>query len=94
MDFTHPPHLVNGVFPAMLNVRDLASRQQLLWLAVEHEDAATVVEALGALFAEHGPPLVMKCDNGPGFRAHNTKCVLEDWRVSALTNRIFVARWL
>ncbi len=29
----------------------------------------TVVEALADLFAEHGPPLVMKCDNGPAFRA-------------------------
>ncbi len=25
MDFTHPPYLVDGVFPAILNVRDLAS---------------------------------------------------------------------
>jgi hypothetical protein len=60
-------------FPAILNVRDLASRHQLLWLAVAHEDAATVVEALADLFAEHGPPLVMKCDNGPAFRAQLTK---------------------
>jgi Integrase core domain len=73
MDFTHPPHLIDGVFPAILNVLDLASRQQLLWLAVAHEDAATVTEALADLFAEHGPPLVMKCDNGPAFRAHLMK---------------------
>jgi hypothetical protein len=49
MDFSHPPHRIDGCYPAILNVRDLASRQQLLWLAVEREDAATVVEALGAL---------------------------------------------
>jgi len=73
MDFTHPPYLIDGVFPAILNVRDLASRHQLLWLAVAHEDASTVVEALADLFDEHGPPLVMKCDNGPAFRAHLTK---------------------
>ncbi|MGO9470438.1 MAG: hypothetical protein ACLQVF_40610 [Isosphaeraceae bacterium] len=73
MDFTHPPYLIDGVFPAILKVRDLASRHQLLWLAVAHEDAATVVEALAALFGEHGAPLVMKCDNGPAFRAHLTK---------------------
>ena len=65
--------LIDGVFPAILNVRDLASHQQLLWLAVAREDAATVTEALVNLFAEHGPPLVMKCDNGPAFRAWLTK---------------------
>ncbi len=69
MDFTHPLYLIDGVLPAILNVRDLASRQQLLWLAVAREDAATVVEALADLFEEHGAPLVMKCDNGPAFRA-------------------------
>jgi transposase InsO family protein len=73
MDFSHPPYLIDGVLPAILNVRDLASRHQLLWLAVAHEDAATVVEALADLVAEHGPPLVMKCDNGPAFRAQLTK---------------------
>ena len=73
MDFSHPPYLIDGVFPAILNVRDLASRHQLLWLAVAHEDAATVVEAVADLFVEHGPPLVMKCDNGPAFRAQLTK---------------------
>ena len=30
MDFSHPPHLIDGCFPAILNVRDLASHQQLL----------------------------------------------------------------
>ena len=51
MDFTHAPYLIDGVFPAILNVVDLASHQQLRWLAVEHENAATVVDALADLFA-------------------------------------------
>jgi transposase InsO family protein len=93
MDFSHPPHLIDGCYPAILNVRDLASRQQLLWLAVEREDAATVVEALGALFTEHGPPLVMKCDNGPGFRAQTTKRMLYDWRVFTLYSPPRCARY-
>jgi len=84
MDFSHPPHRIDGCFPAILNVRDLATHQQLLWLPVEREDAATVVETLGDLFEEHGPPLVMKCDNGPGFRAAMTKQMLGDWRVFTL----------
>jgi hypothetical protein len=41
MDFSHSPHRIDGCFPAILNVRDLASHQQLLWLPVLREDAAT-----------------------------------------------------
>jgi transposase-like protein len=93
MDFTHPPHRIDGAFPTILNVLDLASHQQLLWLAVEHEDAATVVEALGALFAEHGAPLVMKCDNGPAFRAHVTKRILLDAEVFTLYSPPYCARY-
>ena len=93
MDFSHPPHLIDGVFPAILSVRDLASHQQLLWLAVGHEDAATVVEALADLFATHGPPLVMKCDNGPGFRAHLTKQFLLNRDVFTLYSPPYCARY-
>jgi transposase InsO family protein len=93
MDFTHPPHRVDGVFPAIFNVRDLASHHQLLWLAVEHENAATVVDALADLFAAHGAPLVMKCDNGPAFRAHLTKRFLLDQEVIALYSPPYCARY-
>jgi len=93
MDFTHPPHLVEGVFPAILNVRDLASHQQLLWLAVEHEDTATVESALADLFARHGAPLVMKCDNGPAFRAQATKRFLLDCNVFTLYSPPYCARY-
>ena len=73
MDFSHPPHLIDGCFRAILNVLDLASHQQLLWLAVDREDATTVTGALADLFEEHGAPLVLKCDNGPAYRAGVTK---------------------
>ena len=76
MDFSHPPHRIDACFGAILNVRDLASHQQLLWLPVEHEDAATVIDALDDLFVAHGAPLVLKCDNGPAFRAKATKGLL------------------
>jgi len=93
MDFTHPPYLIDGVFPAILNVRDLASRHQLLWLAVAREDAATVVDALTDLFGEHGPPLVMKCDNGPAFRAHLTKRFLLGGEVFTLYSPPYCAQY-
>ncbi len=65
----------------------------MLWLAVTHEDAATVVEALADLFAEHGPPLVMKCDNGPAFRAHLTKRFLLGREVFTLYSPPYRARY-
>jgi hypothetical protein len=76
MDGAHPPQLIDGVFPAILNVSDLASRRQLFWLAVMGEDAATMTESLADLFEEPGPPPVIKCDNGPAFRADSTKLFL------------------
>ena len=84
MDFSHPPHLIDGCFRAILNVLDLATHQQLLWLAVEHEDARTVIAALDDLFAAHGAPLVLKCDNGPAFRAEATKGLLREWSIFGL----------
>src|SRR5271156_3318398 len=93
MDFTHPPHQVDGVFPAILNVLDLASHEQLLWLAVDREDAAMVAEALAALFAEHGSSLVMKCDNGPAFRACVTKRFLRDREIFTLYSPPYCARY-
>ena len=87
------PTMIDGVFPAILNVLDLASRQQLLWLAVAHEEATTVAEALSDLFAEYGPPLVMKCDNGPAFRAHLTKRLLLSRDVFTLYSPPYCARY-
>lgn len=84
MDFSHPLASIDGYFPAIFTVRDLASQQQLLWLPVEDETAATAIDSLHELFDEHGPPLVLKCDNGPGFVAQAVKQFLCDWSVVTL----------
>ena len=84
MDFSHPPLPIDGCFPAIFVVRDLASQQQLLWLPVTDETSGTAVEALHMLFVEHGAPLVLKCDNGPSFVAAATKQFLTDWSVVTL----------
>jgi hypothetical protein len=68
MDFVE--HL--GGMGWVLSVRDLASRQQLLWRQVESPNAAVVIAALTELFLQHGPPLVLKSDNGSGFIAAET----------------------
>ena len=84
IDFSHPPLRIDGCFPAMFAVRDLASQHQLLWLPVEDETADTAIDALHDLFSEHGAPLVVKCDNGPPFVAQAMKQFLCDWSVVTL----------
>jgi transposase InsO family protein len=56
----------------------------LLWLPVEDETADTVICGLHELFDEHGAPLVVKLDNGPGFVAQAVKQFLRDWSVVTL----------
>ena len=48
----------------MLTVRDLASGCTLAAMAVASEDAITTIDVLRALFAQYGPPLLLKADNG------------------------------
>jgi hypothetical protein len=45
-------------------VRDLASGVQLACEPIRRADADTTIALLSRLFAEHGPPLVLKSDNG------------------------------
>jgi hypothetical protein len=65
-------------------VRDLASGQQLLWLPVADESARTAVDALAALFSQHGAPLVLKSDNGSAFIAAEFHALLTTWGVQPL----------
>ena len=86
IDFTEAPTPVDGVYRNVLVVRDLGSGAQLLALPAEDATAATVCDALGALFAEHGPPLVLKSDNAGCFTGHATTALLEDHEVIALVS--------
>lgn len=72
-DFTFAPCPIDGVFPKIELVRDLASHQQLLAQPSSGESAEEVALALESLFLEHGPPLVLKADNGPGYTAQATR---------------------
>jgi hypothetical protein len=84
MDHTEPPQPVEGRWPHMLAVRDLASGMQLGWLPVELEDGRTTCRALADLFRRHGPPLVLKSDNGSGFIGGQTELLLSRWDVFPL----------
>jgi transposase InsO family protein len=84
MDFSEAPRPIDGLYPYLLAVRDLASHQQLLWLPVFDMTADTTIEALRMLFVLHGAPLVLKADNGPAFIADATKDFLSPFGVNLL----------
>ena len=77
-----PP--IDGQYPYLLAVRDLASGYQLAWLPVRNASAALTQEVLARLFVEHGAPLVLKSDNGAPFRADDSKAFLDRAGVYAL----------
>jgi transposase InsO family protein len=84
MDHAEPPALIDGLYPFVLAVRDLASGQQLLWQPVEDATAVTTCALLRLLFTRHGAPLVLKMDNGSAFHSHEMEQLLAQWRVSSL----------
>jgi transposase InsO family protein len=49
-----------------------------------HETAETTFDALQALFIEHGPPLVLKSDNGSPFKSELVAELLANWGVVPL----------
>jgi len=77
IDYSRAPAPIDGLYPDLLAVRDLASGQQLLWLPVIEANAEQSVAALSSLFALYGPPLVLKTDNGSPFGAYLTQRYLQ-----------------
>jgi hypothetical protein len=84
IDFSEAPQPIDGVWPYLLAVRDLASGMALWWQALAEATAATTCEALAYLFAEHGAPPVLKMDNGCTFCAGATLALLQQAEVVAL----------
>jgi transposase InsO family protein len=81
MDFTKAPHLIDGIYPYVFAVRDLASGWLLAWRPVVDLEAATAQAELALLFTLYGAPLALKSDNGSAFRAASTKRLLKCWQV-------------
>ena len=69
MDFTATLAADRRRLPVPAGIRDLASHCQLAWRPVRGETADDVLPVLQELFALHGPPLVLKNDNGSAFLA-------------------------
>lgn len=86
IDFTEAPSPIDGDHPYILAVRDLASGMQLLSLPTRDQTAQTVSDALVSLFAQHGPPLVLKSDNGGGFKAYDIRDLLDEHGVFLLAS--------
>lgn len=84
IDFTEAECPIDGEFPYILVVRDLGTGMQLLALPTRDESAQVVHDALTALFLAYGPPLVLKSDNGGGFRAAEIEELLRAWKVEHL----------
>jgi transposase InsO family protein len=84
MDHTEPPCTIDNRWPHILAVRDLASRMQLGWMPVASEGAQETCLALESLFRQHGPPLVLKSDNGSAFIDDDTHQLLDRWDVFPL----------
>ena len=93
MDYAEPPTPIDGVYPALFSVRDLASGRQLAWLPVPAATAEHAAAALQSLFLEHGPPLVLKCDNGSPFIAEQTQDLLIAWGVVTLFSPPYTPRY-
>ena len=84
MDHTSPPTPIDGDRAKILTVRDLATGCTLAAHAVHTDDADSTIAILRSLFAAHGPPLVIKADNGPAFVARATRAFLIRHRVLLL----------
>lgn len=85
-DFKERREPIEGRYTSILSIKDLASRCQLAWVPVEEGNSQSVQRIYERLFLEHGPPLVLKSDNGGPFRDDQTKALLAEYRVIPLYN--------
>ena len=75
-DFATPLHPIEGHYPRLFVVRDLASGYQLMALPAPGETTGTAVDVLHSLFEAYGAPLVIKSDNGSAFTALEMRAFL------------------
>ena len=81
VDHAEPLAPIDGVYAAILSVRDLASGMQLAWQPVVNQGAESAQAVLRRLFVVHGPPLVLKSDNGSAFKDAGTQAVLSTEKI-------------
>jgi transposase InsO family protein len=84
IDLAEAPLPIDGLSKYLLAVRDLASGQQLLWQPLREPNAAAIAEALLSLMTIHGPPLILKSDNGSVFGTPALETLLHHFGVRPL----------
>ena len=93
MDHTRPPCAVDGLYPYILLVRDLASHFQVGAVPQAAATDQAVADVLTDLFFRHGAPLVLKFDNHGAFTGRATRQVLEQWGVLPLVSPPYLPRF-
>ncbi len=83
-DFKERREPLEGRYGWILSIKDLGSGSQLAWQPLVQATAECVQEVYAQLFAQHGPPLVLKSDNGGQFKADDTKALLAEYHVLPL----------
>jgi transposase InsO family protein len=66
---------------------------QLAWQPAAGEAAAAACAVLAGLFREHGPPLVLKVDNGPAFDSAELRKVLSQSGVEGLYSPAYTPQY-
>jgi len=84
MDHVVPPRLIDGVYHAAFSLRDLASGAQLAWQPVSDQTAWPTTAVLKSLINKHGPPLLVKSDNGPAFKSKELQDLLAAYGIGWL----------
>lgn len=83
-DFKERREPLEGRYGWLLSMKDLASGFQLAWEPLAEATSQAVCAMYTRLFVEHGPPLILKSDNGKQFTADETKALLAAERVIPL----------
>ena len=83
-DFKERREPLEGRYGWILSIKDLGSGFQLAWQPLVEATAIAVQAVYADLFNRHGPPLVMKSDNGGQFKADETKGLLAEYHVIPL----------
>jgi transposase InsO family protein len=89
IDHAQPPLMTDGKYQYILAVRDLATGTQLAWQPIRRADADTTVAVLAQLFAQHGPPLVLKSDNGKALTQGGVPGLLVGHGVTPLVSPVY-----
>jgi hypothetical protein len=83
-DVWKPKNPIEGIYPYVLDVRDLATGFMVASYAIERADAQTIGAIMALLYELYDPPLVLKTDNGSEFTGEEAWMVNQAYGVEQL----------